>query len=137
MEIIKFSKYKLNENLDDKVKDKLSNTYKSLKRGVILIIEQSLPDNEKENIDSLKKVLKDIREKEIDNLKLEGLIENSDIYNFYLKYQNDIDELLKDEKYFEITPKENVIYSLYDFVIDGTKKAINFIVEIIEKEIEK
>lgn len=137
MEIIKFSKYRLNENLDDKIKDKLSNTYKSLKRGVVLIIEQNLPENEKENIDSLKKVLKNIREKEIDNSKLEGLIENSDIFNFYLKYQNDIDELLKDEKYFDITPKDNVIYSLYDVIIDGTKKSINFIVEIIEKELEK
>jgi hypothetical protein len=137
MEIIKFNAYKLNESLDDKVKDKLSNTYNSLKRGVILVIEQNLPENEKENIDSLKKVLKDIREKEIDNLKLEGFIENSDIFNFYLKYQNDIDELLNDENYFDIIPKANVIFSLYDIIIDGTKKAINYIVEIIEKEIEK
>jgi len=133
MEIVKFSKYNLNENLDDEIKDKLSDRYKSLKRGVVALAEENL--TEKDELVGLQNLLSSIRDKGIDTIKLSGFIEDADIRNFYLKYQSDIDELLKDEKYFDIKPNSNSIFSLNDFVIDGTKKAVEFVVELIEKDL--
>ena len=133
MNIIKYSNFKLVEGLDSELKDKLSGKYSSLKRGVILLIENNIKSDDK--LTELQQVLVDIRDKGINNVKLIGFIENTDIYNFYLKYQNDIDELLKDEKYYNIKPSDNSVYSLYDFVIDGTKKSVDFISEQIEAEL--
>ena len=59
-----------------------------------------------------------------DDVKIEGLINDSDIYDFYLKYRNDIDELLNDIKYFDEIPSESNTFGLYDYIINGTEKAI-------------
>lgn len=59
-----------------------------------------------------------------EDVKIEGLINDSDIYDFYLKYRNDIDELLNEINYFDEIPSESNVFGLYDFIIKGTEKAI-------------
>lgn len=40
-----------------------------------------------------------------DDVKIEGLINYSDIYDFYLKYRNQIDEVLNSIKFYGETPE--------------------------------
>ena len=64
-----------------------------------------------------------------DDVKIEGLINDSDIYDFYLKYRNDIDELLNDIKYFDEIPSESNTFGLYDYIINGTERCVQEIVK--------
>lgn len=57
-----------------------------------------------------------------------GLINDYDIYEFYLKNRNDIDEILNDIKFFDDSPSKNSAYGLYDYIIVGTDIAINEII---------
>jgi hypothetical protein len=59
-----------------------------------------------------------------EDVKIEGLINDSDIYDFYLKWRNDIDEILNDIKFFDDSPSELSTFGLYDYLIKGTNKSI-------------
>ena len=59
-----------------------------------------------------------------EDVKIEGLINDSDIYDFYLKYRNQIDECLKDIKFYDQTSTDVGAFSLYEYVIKGTLTAI-------------
>lgn len=59
-----------------------------------------------------------------EDVKIEGFINDSDIYEFYLKFRNDIDELLNDIKYFDEVPSESNTFGLYDYIISGTERAV-------------
>jgi hypothetical protein len=58
-----------------------------------------------------------------DDVKIEGFINDSDVYEFYLKWRNDIDEILSDVNFFDELPSENNAFGLYEYVIKGTQKA--------------
>ena len=133
MKIVKFNEY-LNENIDSLIKDRLTGKYISLQRGVIQTIGSNLKDDD---IDSIKNIIDDIKKSGIDNTKIEGFIENQDLYNFYLKFQNDIDSILKDNNFFNSSPQSNSIFSLYDYVIGGTKKSIDIIVQSFSDDVFK
>ena len=64
-----------------------------------------------------------------EDVKIEGLINDSDIYEFYLKWRNDIDEVLSDIKFFDEVPTEINAFGLYEYVIIGTEKAVGEIGE--------
>jgi hypothetical protein len=68
--------------------------------------------------------------KEPDEFEIEGLINDSDIYDFYLKHRNQIDEILNSIEFYQTPPEESNIFGLYDFVIQGTLKAV---LEFIKK----
>jgi len=59
-----------------------------------------------------------------DDVKIEGLINDSDIYDFYLKWRNDIDEILNNSNFFDEVPSELNSFGLYDFMIKGTQRAV-------------
>jgi len=65
-----------------------------------------------------------------DDAKIEGLINDSEIYDFYLKYRNQIDEMLNTINFYEKTSEELDAFGLYEYVIVGTKVAIE---EFIKK----
>jgi hypothetical protein len=66
-----------------------------------------------------------------EDVKIEGFINDSDIYEFYLKFRNDIDELLNDIKYFDEVPSESNTFGLYDYIINGTEKAVIEVVKTL------
>ena len=68
-----------------------------------------------------------------EDVKIEGLINDSDIYEFYLKWRNDIDEILSDVKFFDESPTDVNAFGLYEYVISGTERAIEEIVKMISK----
>jgi hypothetical protein len=69
--------------------------------------------------------------KEPEDIQIEGLINDSDIYDFYLKFRNDIDELLNDLKFFGNNPSDINAIGLYDYLIKGTQKAIEETVRLL------
>ena len=71
-----------------------------------------------------------------DETEIEGLINDSEVYDFYLKFRNDIDEILSNINFYDEIPSEMNSFSLYDYVIRGTKKAIEEIVSMISEEVQ-
>ena len=76
--------------------------YTELKDEIKSMIEKTIENNGGEFED-----FKDKFVKSPEDVKIEGLINDSDIYEFYLKYRNDIDELLNDIKFFDEVPSES------------------------------
>jgi hypothetical protein len=69
-----------------------------------------------------------------DEVKIEGLINDSDIYDFYLKYRNQVDECLKDIKFYDQTATEVGAFSLYEYVIKGTNTSIKeFVASMVQQ----
>jgi hypothetical protein len=59
-----------------------------------------------------------------DDIKIEGLINDSDIYDFYLKYRNQIDECLNEIKFYDNPPSELGVFGIYEYTIRATKESI-------------
>lgn len=134
MKIKKFSNY-LNEAVDNSIQKKLKEPYLTVKIGVLELINNSIEKEENKTEKGIKKIANKISDKSTDDVKINGFIEDNDIQNFYLKYKNEIDELLQEEKYFDTPPNQNSVYGLYDFMIDGTKKAFDSLCTMIIKEL--
>lgn len=122
------------ESLDNKFKDKLTDKYKSLKRGILLLL-----DNSVDNADKLVNVQNFINNyiENPNSQVLVGFVDDAEIFNFYLKYQNNVDEICADKKYFDTTPTENNIFSLYNFVTAGTKFAVLECLKVLQTDIFK
>lgn len=67
-----------------------------------------------------------------EDVKCDGFINDSDIYEFYLKWRNDIDEILSEINFFDEVPTENNAFGLYEYVIKGTEKAFFRVVSMLE-----
>ena len=67
-----------------------------------------------------------------EDVKIEGFINDSDIYEFFLKWRNDIDEVLNDIKFFDENPVEINAIGLYDYVIKGTERAFQEVVKMVK-----
>lgn len=66
-----------------------------------------------------------------DSTIIVGFVNDADIYDFYIKWRDDIDEILSGIEYFSTAPSENNIFSLYLYIIDGTKKAFREIMKVL------
>lgn len=128
------NKYKdfLHENLEDKFKDKIGEDYNSLKRGILLLIEDSV-DNTDELVDVQNFINKSIEG--LDNNPIIGFIDDSDIFDFYLKYQSDFDEICNRNGWYSKTGTEENIFSLYQYIINGSKFGLTQCLKILEKEL--
>jgi deoxyribodipyrimidine photolyase len=96
-----------------------SSKYTDLSSEVKSMIEKTI-----ENSGGEFKSFTDKFVKSPEDVKIEGFINDSDIYEFYLKFRNDIDELLNDIKYFDEVPSESNTFGLYDYIISGTERAV-------------
>lgn len=140
MKIEKYTSF-INEALDfDDLKSKIKSPFIEIKNELIEKIQNSLKEIKKEkeiNIIDVEDFIKDYLSSGKESTLFNDLINDNDIFNFYLKYQTDIDKLLNEKDYMNQTPKSNNIYSLYDILIDGTKFAVLLLIKIINKEIIK
>jgi hypothetical protein len=64
------------------------------------------------------------------DVKIEGLIDEKDIFDFYLKYRNQIDECLQEINFYENAPD---VIRLYDYIIKGTMVAVTEFVKSMSK----
>lgn len=67
-------------------------------------------------------------------VSIEGLINDDQIYDFWLEFQNEIDELLNQIKFFNDSPADVKINALgtYKYIIEATKRAILEIVRLLK-----
>ena len=94
-----------------------------LKEAEEQIVESSLKDD---LMNMIKMSSNTEKVKSVD--QIEGLINKSDIYDFYLKYQDEVDKILSDGDFYKKSPEEMSIFSLYEYVITGTKEAVNYVI---------
>lgn len=120
---------KLNEDISN-FEDKITGDYKSLKRGILELIDNTINSSELVNYQNF--INKYVEESDT---IIETFVEDNDIFNFYLKYKGDIDELLVDIEFFDKTARDNDVFSLYDYIIVGTKEAVVNGMKIIQEEI--
>lgn len=105
-----------------------SSKYVELKDEIKSMIEKTVENNGGEYSSFVDGFVKNP-----EDVKIEGLINDSDLYDFYLKYRNDIDELLNDIKFFGSAPTSMNSIGLYDYMIKGTQKAIEEAVKILSE----
>jgi hypothetical protein len=139
MKIEKFSNYIVEKIDTADIEQRLGDKYTELKSGLITMIEESLKTSQEDNINmiDIENFISDYISSGKDASMIDNIIEDNDIFNFYLKYQSDIDELLNDTKYMDTTPKSNGVYGLYDIVIDGTKQAVLETLTMMRKDLFK
>lgn len=106
-----------------------SSKYTELKDELKTMIEKTIEKSGGEFVSFVDKFVK-----EPENVKIEGLINDSDLYDFYLKFRNDIDEILNDIKFFGNAPSEVNSIGLYDYMIKGTQKAIEEAVKLLSEK---
>lgn len=119
----------INEDISN-LEEKITGDYKTLKRGVLELINATT--NSSELVD-----YQNFIDKYLNNPDtiIEGFVEDNDIFDFYLKYKGDIDELLADKEFFDDSARDNDVFSLYDYIIIGTKKAFVECLQILQDEI--
>jgi len=117
----------IKEAMDDDKVD--SSKYAEIKGEIKSMIEKTIENSGGEFASFVDKFAK-----EPDEVKIEGLINDSDLYDFYLKFRNDIDEMLNDLKFFGSAPSEVNALGLYDYLIKGTQKAIEETVKLLSEE---
>lgn len=125
--IRKYNDFKINENLENIE----FNKYSSVKGELIELISDSVNS---ENVDLIKEFISSFME-DPTTTQIEGLINDSDIYDFYLKFTTDIDEILNENDFFEKVPIEDGVLGLYDYIVYGTSVAVNYLVEEINEEL--
>ena len=69
-----------------------------------------------------------------ESTQIEGLINSSDIYEFYLKFSSDIDEICLDLQVFDKSPSSVGQTSLFDYSVWGTQEAVIQVVEQLKNE---
>lgn len=138
MELKRYNNFLITENIDlENLKLKLGEEYIDLKFDLVTMINTTLENISEDNvkINDMKFFIRDYISGGKDSTSIEGLIEDNDIFNFYLKHQSDIDQLLNVTEYLSKSPIDNNVFSLYDVVIDGTKQAIMVVLKSIKNQI--
>ena len=122
MIIKKFQMYNEDLNIEDDYK--LDNT--NIKKNLNDIIEKSLNSSDIQlKKDFIKSYLKD------ESTIIEGLVNDSDVFDFYIINKDEIDILLNEINYFDSSPQDNNIYGIYDYIIFSTKKSISEVLKDI------
>lgn len=120
---LQFIKETKETNEDPEIESK----FKELKDEIKSLIEETLKNTKGEFKSTERSDFSEFKDrflKSPDDVKIEGLINDSDIYDFYLKFRNDIDELLNDINFFDEIPSEMNSFGLYEYIIKGTQKAV-------------
>lgn len=99
--------------------------FKEVSDAILEFIEKTV---EKETGENKLKNFIDLYIKNPTETKIEGLIDDAQIFDFYLEYRNQIDECLKEVKFFD-QPAD--VSRLYDYIIKGTNFAIKEFVKSI------
>lgn len=97
------------------------------------MIQNSLKNSDYKSVDDFMEAYKE----DAESNPIEGLINSSDIYDFYLKYQPEVDEVLNKADFYSKSPRELNTFGLYDYIIIATKEAVSLIVNDFGKKEEQ
>lgn len=101
--------------------------YQELKDKVISLIQDTVDEENK--YDSVEDFVDSYVKK--GDVEIRGLIKQDDLYQFYLDWRNDIDEILNNINFFDEIPSKMNSIGLYDYIITGVKKAVKEVVKMI------
>jgi hypothetical protein len=68
-----------------------------------------------------------------ERVEIEGLINDDQVHDFWLKYENEIDELLNKVKFFDESPNELNAIGTYKYIIVSTKRAVLEVVRMLSE----
>lgn len=121
--------FKIFESIKENHIDSLSEDNRDLKADILDLIENTIQTDSKE-------ALKEFIESYLKgDSKIEGFINDADIYEFYLKYTDSIDAILESIDYFSRVPKDDNIFGVYQYIIESTKKSMDKILKDIRYDI--
>ncbi len=89
--------------------------YEKIKKDLKKMLEET--GNEKD-------ILKRANDESVEALNIKNFNQDSDVYDFYLAHQFEIDEKLNEENFFDSKMSELGISGLYNAVIVGTQFAV-------------
>ena len=115
------------ENIESKVE--ISADYSDIQNELIeKIKETNETDNADLHLDIIKSYIED------DQTTIIGLVNDSDVFDFYLRYRNDIDMILSDLEHFNNSPESiGVNSSIYDYIVKSTKMSIQELFKMMVK----
>lgn len=117
----KFTNYIINESLVEEIEPKLEeNTFLDINKKLINMLEESTSSSDS-------KIAKQFVEKYLQDDEANfiiGFVNDSDIYDFYIKYIDVIDQILITKEHFLKAPADLNIQSVYKYVIISTKIAV-------------
>lgn len=116
----------VSENFKSELGDKF-NKYAPLKSGILELLDKQL----KGDLTKIQNFITNFIQPESNEI-LEAFINDAEIFDFYLKFQAEIDQLLLDNDYYDDPPE---VTSLYDYVIDGTYDAVVWAMEEMKTEL--
>jgi len=119
-----------NTYIKEEVDNSSTNDFLDIKIELSDMIRKSTNSSDKDVIDKFI----DAYLEDKDSTNIEGLISDSDIYEFYLKYASDIDEIGLKLEIFNKAPITVNKTSLFDYLVWGTTEAIISIVKDLKKE---
>lgn len=117
----------LENNFQEQFRNKLEKKYLSLKFEILNMIDKQLDGDIVKVQDFMERYVSEDSEE-----VLEGFIEDAEIFDFYLKYQNDVDQILADNDFYD---EKVSVESLYGYVIEGTFEAVVMAMEEMLNEI--
>jgi predicted DNA-binding antitoxin AbrB/MazE fold protein len=100
-----------------------------LKDELLEMVKKSLNTSDSKTANDFIEAFKADSEKN----QIEGLINDSDVYDFYLKFMDEIDEILSEANFFDKNPKELNTFSLYNYLVVGTKNAVKIAIDGIKE----
>ena len=131
MKFLNFKEFgKQNENLSAELEGKLSNDQIGSKLYILDLIEKSL---ETSDLMALENFIKNYLEGD-KNSYIQGLSNDAELFEFYAKYQVELDEILADDNYFDKSPKEMNVYSVYEYVTKAAQRSLELLLSKIQQE---
>ena len=94
-------------------------------------VEKMIKDTVKDAVDVKEFAQKYL--KEPGQVEIEGLINDDQVYEFWQKYENEIDEILNKIGFFSESPDEVNALGTYKYIIASTKAAVKEVVKMLAK----
>ena len=110
-----------------------ANKFQEVIDEVKSLIESTIENSGGEFKSFINSFMEEPKEGAVGSIEIEGLIDESDIYDFYLKYRNQIDECLNDINFYDKPPKDINAFSLYEYTIKGTMFSVQEFVKQLSK----
>lgn len=123
-----------NKDLKNQIESSIKDKFKDLKLRIIEKIIDSLKTQERKVFDEFITAYIQNDEKN----KIQGLINDAEVNEFYLTFSNDINEILSDLKFFEQPPSKINVFNLDTYIVKATLLAVKeCIIQIKEDSSEK
>jgi hypothetical protein len=126
----KFTNYIINESLVELIEPKLEeNNLIDINKKIIKMLEDTINSAD---VNIAKKFINNYLQDDEANYII-GFVNDSDVYDFYIKYIDVLDQILISNEHFTKTPNDLNVQSIYKYVIISTKIAVKQLLKDLVK----